>query len=115
MRAAHKKLEVTRNRTHTLHLTIKVAGVVLDLTGWKVRTQVRALRSYESRLLIEVPSTIIDAAAGTVDVVFTSALTKDIVEQRGSYEVLLQDGDGENWPYLRGNIEFGDYTTVEPL
>lgn len=87
-----------------------------DMTGWKVRMQVRTTANKTSPLVIEPDVTEVSTGATesvyTIAVAEADSLNMDRLQGDYPYEIVLTNTNGDNEPYLYGDLPI-DYDVSE--
>jgi hypothetical protein len=100
-------------------ITWKLNDAPVDLTGCRVRMQIKANRSPSSPVLITLDSDddeiTLGDAAGTIVPLIEPADTADLPGTTGVYDMLFIDTDGIIERFLEGDLYFSNAVTTVTL
>ena len=81
--------------------TVKESGTVVDLTGFTVAAQVR---DRNGTLVLDLAPSITDAAGGQIAISLASTVTAGLAAGRYFWDLVINDGDDWQGPYLAGAV-----------
>ncbi|MDF5755831.1 hypothetical protein [Spongiactinospora sp. TRM90649] len=90
------------------------AGVPIDVTGWSAAMQIRerAGGALYAELSTSGGQIILGGAAGTIRLRVAASVTAEWVWERGSYDLVLSDADGQKTRLLEGPAMLSAAVTV---
>lgn len=97
------KFTCKQGKTFRRRLTIKRNGVVLNLTGYSARMQVRPKASSKTvyvDLTVENGGIVMGGAAGTIDIVISKTVMAKVPFGVHQYEIEVMEPSGEVPDYL---------------
>lgn len=90
------------------------SGLIIDITGYTARMQVRVSPS-SSTVLLELTTEnggfVVDGPAGKLTMVITEAIAETLTWRRGVYDIELIPPSGEAFRFLQGEIEVSPEVT----
>jgi len=85
----------------------------MDLTGYTIKSQIRARKNRTSDLLVEFTITTPDPTDGKVYLKLTDTQTADLTQSNGFYDILLTSPSGTDEIYLEGKVSINRTVTMK--
>lgn len=105
MSAATLHIIIEQGSKFEKQLTLKKAGVVLNITGWTFKGQIRKSQLKTSDLVGAFVFTTVDAPNGRVDMTILDTLTAPFPVGTHRYDVEYDDGSGIDRRMLQGDAK----------
>lgn len=83
-------------------------GKAMDLTNWKVKSQIRRRKIRTAKLVAEFVVSIPNPSDGAVGLSLTDSVTTSLDAGTAYYDVLLTSPEGDDETYIEGVV------TIEP-
>lgn len=86
----------------------------INLTGYGAKMQIRSIKDNAvlADLSTENGKIVISPSEGTITMTLLSAETALITEHKGKYDFLLVDSEGENIPFMEGEVTISQGVTI---
>lgn len=88
--------------------------VGLNTTGYTITSEIRELESQDATLIETFHVTNTPGASSTISLYLSETETAAITQDSGFYDLLMTDGSGNDYTYLRGKVTIIGSVTEKP-